>query len=594
MAKMSRYITRYAAYQNYDGRAHLNCYYIIPNKKFFFWGKGHNMNEYHTMANVVNSPHKDVPILDQDSFEFMTRRWSQYADRTALVDSGSGDEYTFAELENVIHNVAGHLQSLGFKRGSNLAYCITNCVEIAIVTLATWKLGGVIIPINQLLKQGEASAQLTQTKPDFVFLDEEQYRKLKDAIDDKCVIFIKESIDGILSFATFKEPIQWEPASMMSRDVEADAAIFFSSGTTGLPKAVVLSHVNLVSQFNGWASILETDNLMMKKWTSSVLYLPFSHLYAHLLLNLNYIIGATTIVMPHFDINRFFQVNEQYKCELLILVPPLAVLFAKNKELVAKYDMSKVHTMFCGAAVLLSDVAAELLRVIPIKSNHIAQGYGLTEVSGAATMMPSHSFMKEHGPPDSPMSVGVPIPNVKCAIRDLETKECLPAYGRGELCYAGPGAMKSYLNNMEATDAMIDTEGWLATGDIGYYDSNGYFYIVDRLKELIKYKGYQVSPSEMEDLLLTHPKIADAGVVGFPDVECGELPSAFIVLKPGEDLTVDEIGKFVTEKAAPFKKLRGPIELVAQVPKTGSGKILRRCMLADLQKKHGNEDYVRQ
>ncbi|ELU14744.1 hypothetical protein CAPTEDRAFT_23069, partial [Capitella teleta] len=383
------------------------------------------------------------------------------------------------------------------------------------------------------------------------------------------IIFTKESIDGVLSFAPFKEPIQWEPAPMKSRDVEADAAIFFSSGTIGLPKAVVLSHVNLLT----FSSILETDNLMMKKWTSSVLYLPFSHLYAHLLLNLNYIIGATTIVMPHFDINRFFQVNEQYKCELLILVPPLAVLFAKNKEIVAKYDLSKVHTMLCGAAVLLPDVAAELLRVIPIKSNHIAHGYGLTEVTGIATMMPSHSFMKEHGPPDSPMSV---ICFTILQIRDLETRECLPAYGRGELCYAGPGAMKGYLNNMEATDVMIDTEGWLATGDIGYYDSNGYFYIVDRLKELIKYKGYQVSPSEMEDLLLTHPKIADAGVVGFPDVECGELPSAFIVLKPGEDLTVDEIRKFVAEKAAPFKKLRGPIELVAQVPKTGSGKILRR------------------
>ncbi|ELT89971.1 hypothetical protein CAPTEDRAFT_134952 [Capitella teleta] len=179
-------------------------------------------------------------------------------------------------------------------------------------------------------------------------------------------------------------------------------------------------------------------------------------------------------------------------------------------------------------------------------------------------------------------------------VRDLKNGEFLPANKHGEICVSGPGVMMGYLNNKEATDAMIDANGWLATGDIGYYDSNGYFYIVDRLKELIKYKGFQVSPSEMEDLLLTHPNIADAGVVGFPDLECGELPSAFIVLKPGKNLTVDEIRKFVAEKAAPFKKLRGPIELVSQIPRTGSGKILRRCMLSNLQEQHGCGDHSRE
>ncbi|ELT91602.1 hypothetical protein CAPTEDRAFT_127497, partial [Capitella teleta] len=171
-------------------------------------------------------------------------------------------------------------------------------------------------------------------------------------------------------------------------------------------------------------------------------------------------------------------------------------------------------------------------------------------------------------------------------VRDLETDKFLPAYKQGEICCSGPCNMKGYLDKQEATDAMIGADGWLKTGDIGYYDANGYFYIVDRLKELIKYKGYQVSPSELEDLLLKHPKIADAGVVGFPDEECGELPSALVVAKPGENLTVKEIRDYVAEKAAPFKKLRGPVCLVAQIPKTASGKILRRSILNDLQEKH--------
>ncbi|ELT88606.1 hypothetical protein CAPTEDRAFT_196563 [Capitella teleta] len=262
---------------------------------------------------------------------------------------------------------------------------------------------------------------------------------------------------------------------------------------------------------------LEAGTLRASKWTNCIIYLPISHSFGQILINTNLIGGATSITMPRFDMKRYLQLIADYKCEVISLVPPLAVLFSKNKEVLAKYDLSSVNCIICGGAFLHPEVTQELLKIIPTETKGIVQGYGMTEV-GVSNMMPSDSFMATHGAPDLPSSVGLPMPHYKLA----------------------------------------------------------------------------VSPSEMEDLLLTHPNIADAGVVGFPDLECGELPSAFIVLKPGKNLTVDEIRKFVAEKAAPFKKLCGPIELVSQIPRTGSGKILRRCMLSNLQKQHGCGDYSRE
>ncbi|ELT99742.1 hypothetical protein CAPTEDRAFT_23128, partial [Capitella teleta] len=495
------------------------------------------------------------------------------------VDSGSGDKYTFGELQNAVHNIAGHLQALGFSKGSNLALCATNCAEIMLMTYASWKLGGVVTLLSPVLKPGEISGQIAITKPNFMFLDKEQRQKLVEVIPDGIVtfptmqiIFAKEGVEDELSFTSMKETITWEMQSL-TPDIEARAVIFFSSGTSGPPKAVSLSHKNMLTEILGICTMLEADMLMNPKWTGLVVYLPLSHSYAFFMSTINMIIGASTIIMPRFDPMKYLQLITDYQTELMILVPPIAVLFAKNKDLVAQFNLSCIQSMFCTGAALLPEVKSTCAAQFNIKF----AGYGMTEVSGASHWTPSESFMEKHGAPDSATNVGV--------IRDLETDEFLPAYKTGEICTSGPGVMMGYLGNKDATNATIGADGWLKSGDIGYYDKNGYFYIVGRLKELIKYKGYQVSPSELEDLLLSHPKIADAGVVGFPDLESGELPSALIVLKPGEDLSVDQIRGFVSEKAAPFKKLRGPVEIVQQIPKSASGKILRRVILSDLLEK---------
>ncbi|ELT91601.1 hypothetical protein CAPTEDRAFT_54120, partial [Capitella teleta] len=262
-----------------------------------------------------------------------------------------GHQYTFAELEDVVHNIACHLQSLGFTKGSNLALCASNCVEIPIMILASWKLGGMVTVINPLLKPDEVRSHLVGTKPNFIFLDKEHHEKLKKVIQAETVPLVKEGVEGHRSFASLKDPIQHE-LKCFARDVESEAAIFFSSGTTGSQKAVVLTHRNIVAQLEGIATLVETDMLMMAKWTCNVICLPLSHVLGLLFSFLNMRIGATTIIMPRFDPKKYLELNSEFKCELIVLVPPIAVFFVKNRDLVKKYDLSNIHSIACGAAVL--------------------------------------------------------------------------------------------------------------------------------------------------------------------------------------------------------------------------------------------------
>lgn len=253
-----------------------------------------------------------------------------------------------------------------------------------------------------------------------------------------------------------------------------------------------------------------------------------------------------------------------FQATFLHCVPPIIVILAKS-PLVDKYDLSSVQEIACGAAPLGRDTEEEVMIRLNTK---LGQGYGLTETSPIVLAPPR--FERRTG------SSGVLIPNTECKVVDLETGAPLGANKDGELWFRGPQIMKGYLNNPDATNNCIDNEGWFHTGDIGHYDEEGYFYIVDRLKELIKYKGFQVAPAELEGTLLSHNSIADAAVIGVPDLQAGELPKAFVVLKPNMALTKDEIMKFVEGRLSPHKHLRGGVEFIDQIPKSLSGKILRR------------------
>jgi len=281
--------------------------------------------------------------------------------------------------------------------------------------------------------------------------------------------------------------------------------------------------------------------------------------------------GGTVIVMPRFDLQEFLELVQKYRITILPLVPPIVLGLVKH-PLVAKYDLSSVRLVFSGAAPLGEDIARELSAKLGCP---VVQGYGMTEASPVTHLSPTrHS-------PFKPGSAGKVVPNTEVKIVDVVSGAEMDQGHEGELLIRGPQIMKGYLNRPEETAACLDGEGWYHTGDVGYVDQDGFFFIVDRTKELIKYKGMQVAPAELEALLLTHPAVLDAAVVRRADEEAGEVPKAFVVLKPDDAskaTTGLAIMDWVAGKVAPHKRIR-QLEFIEQIPKSASGKILRRLLI---------------
>jgi acyl-CoA synthetase (AMP-forming)/AMP-acid ligase II len=286
-------------------------------------------------------------------------------------------------------------------------------------------------------------------------------------------------------------------------------------------------------------------------------------------------LGSTIVIMPRFDLAQFLEIIQQYRITLAHIVPPIVLKLAKD-PLVEKYDLSSLKTIFSGAAPLGPELSRECMKRIGCG---VRQGYGMTETSPVTHSSPSDPAKMKHG------SVGTAAPNTEVKVVDPATGAELGPHQEGEICVRGPQIMKGYLNNPEATACTIDTDKWLHTGDVGYADEDGHFFIVDRVKELIKYKGFQVAPAELEAVLLTHPAIADAAVIPARDDEAGEVPKAFVVVK--QQTSGEEIMKFVAARVAPHKKIRD-VEFIAQIPKSLSGKILRRVLIEQERAKQRN------
>lgn len=352
-------------------------------------------------------------------------------------------------------------------------------------------------------------------------------------------------------------------------DPKNDVAVIpYSSGTSGLPKGVVLTHRNILS------NLLQTIAVVGDATPEDVLVgiLPFFHIYGMTcIMQFGLLFGATVVCMSRFDLEKFLELVQEYKITYCHLVPPIILGLVKH-PVVAKYDISSIRSVISGAAPLGNELQSALAQKFPWD---VRQGYGMTELSPVTHVTESKS--KLFG------SIGKLAPNCEAKLIDVDTGESVGPNKDGELLIRGPNVMKEYLNNPEETARTIEPDGFLHTGDIARVDDDGNFWIVDRLKELIKYNGYQCPPAELENILLSHESIADACVVGSPDPEAfesNELPKAFVVVKPNASVTVEEIEKFVAERVAPYKKLRGGVEIVSEIPKSPSGKILRRVLKA--------------
>ena len=515
---------------------------------------------------IIKGPYPEVSIPNTALTPFVLRRAKELANKPALIDGPTGRTLTYAQLADSISIVAHNLSQRGFKQGDVFGILSPNCPEYAIAFHAIATLGGIVTPINPLYTKHEIAHQLKDSGARFLVTVPACAEKTGEAQEAGIEeLFVFGSAEGATSFDSLlidngrTEQVEIDPLADL-------VALPYSSGTTGLPKGVMLTHHNLVAnvcQMEGLRYFSEADTL--------ICVLPLFHIYGLVVvLNMGLYSGSTIVTMPRFDLESFLKAVQDYEVTLAHLVPPIVLALSKH-PIVDNYKLPKLKTIFSGAAPL----GEELTRACMDRLGCIIrQGYGMTETSPVTHSSPAPPRETKFG------SVGVAAPNTECKIIDLETGTPLGPGERGEVCVRGPQVMKGYLNRPDATAETIDPEGWLHTGDIGYFDEDGHFFIVDRAKELIKYKGFQVPPAELEAVLLSHPSIADAAVIPYPDDEAGEVPKGIIVLRqPAE---AEEILQFVAERVAPHKRIRY-IEFAEKIPKSPSGKILRR-VLVDMEK----------
>jgi acyl-CoA synthetase (AMP-forming)/AMP-acid ligase II len=522
---------------------------------------------------IFRGPFKDVTIPECPLTPFVFQNWETHADKTALIDGPTGRTVTFAQLVDQISRVAASLAKRGLKKGEVLAILSPNCPDYAVIFHAVASLGAIVSPINPLYTETEIAHQLKDAGARFLvtipqFLEKATAAASTTNIDEVFVFDRNDENDAALArkynatpFSTLLDSDGKFPE--VAINPREDLVVLpYSSGTTGLPKGVMLTHYNLVAnmcQMDGLDYFTGDDVL--------ICVLPLFHIYGLVVvLNMGLHQGATIVLVPKFELEAFLNLAEKYQVTLAHLVPPIVLALSKH-PIVDKYKLPKLRTIFSGAAPLDENLTRACMERLGCS---IRQGYGMTETSPVTHSSPADPGQVRHG------SVGVPAPNTEVKVISLETGEALGPNQEGEVCVRGPQIMKGYLNRPDATAATIDSEGWLHTGDIGYADKGAHFFIVDRAKELIKYKGFQVPPAELEAVLLTHECVADAAVIPCPDDEAGEIPKAFVVLK-GET-TREQLLEFVADRVAPHKKIR-LLEFIDKIPKSPSGKILRRVLV---------------
>ncbi len=512
---------------------------------------------------IFQSPYAEVSIPEVTLTEFMLQGAAGRADKPAIIDGPSGRTLTYGQLVEAVRHAAAGLAQRGMKKGDVLAIYSPNLPEYVVAFNAVASIGGINTTVNPTYTAEELAYQLNDAKAKYLLTIPQLLDKALAAAKQSAVeeVFVFGEAEGATPFAALLDN-DGQPPQVQINPREDLVVLPYSSGTTGLPKGVMLTHYNLVAnvvQCKDVEAYTEDDVLIG--------ILPFYHIYGmEVILNFGIYKGATIVTMPRFDLEQFLQLMQDYKITRGYLVPPILLALAKH-PLVDKYDLSKLKLIMSGAAPL----SAELTQAVSKRLGCVVkQGYGLTETSPVTHVNPDDPAKIKDG------SIGPCVANTDCKIVDYETGAEQGPNQRGEVWVRGPQVMRGYLNRPEATAQMIDAEGWLHTGDVAYADDEGYFYIVDRVKELIKYKGLQVAPAELEALLLTHPAVADAAVIPIPDEESGEIPKAFVVLK-GE-ATADELMAFVAQHVAPHKKVR-QLEFVAQIPKSTSGKILRRVLV---------------
>lgn len=510
---------------------------------------------------------------------FLLELFKQHDNGVMMIDASSGREYTYKQVYDKIVRLAYVLQKLGVKDGDVIGLCAENSIEYLYALYATFALGATAAPFNVTYSERELDHATNLSKPKVFFCSSGCLEKvLSIAQKNKYIqhVIVLGNVNSSNSIAVSFEELMNSKKFVSYPDFDAPrvdkdenvALIVCSSGTTGMPKGVQLTQRNILSVIDAQFE----PGAIMFSGISVLSVIPWFHAFGCLSLVLTSCMETTMVFLPKFEEKVFLGAIEKYKVALAFMVPPLMVFLAKH-PLVDQYDLSSLLVLLCGAAPLSKETEEAIKKRIGVP--FIRQGYGLSE-STLSLMVQNDTHCK-------PGSVGALKPGLYAKVLDTETGDILGPNQRGELCFKGDCIMKGYVGDKKSTETIIK-DGWLHTGDVGYFDDDFEFFIVDRIKELIKYKAFQVPPAEIEALLLTHKQIKDAAVVGKPDEVCGELPFAFVVKQPNAQLTEDEVLKFVAENASPAKRLRGGVRFIDEIPKNASGKILRRVLRDMLNK----------
>ncbi|KAF9688829.1 hypothetical protein SADUNF_Sadunf01G0028700 [Salix dunnii] len=471
---------------------------------------------------------------------------SKYSSKPCLINGANGDVYTYADVELTARRVASGLNKIGIQQGDVIMLFLPSSPEFVLAFLGASHRGAITTAANPFSTPAELAKHAKASKAKLLITQACYYEKVKDFAQehDVKIMCVDSAPDGCLHFSDLTQADENE---MPQVDVSPDdvVALPYSSGTTGLPKGVMLTHKGLITSV---AQQVDGDNPNLYFHSEDVILcvLPMFHIYAlNSIMLCGLRVGASILIMPKFEIGTLLGLIEKYKVSIAPVVPPVMLAIAKSPDL-DKHDLSSVRMLKSGGAPLGKELEDTVRAKFP--QARLGQGYGMTEAGPVLAMC--LAFAKE--PFDiKPGACGTVVRNAEMKIVDPETGASLPRNQPGEICIRGDQIMKGYLNDPEATSRTIDKQGWLHTGDIGFIDDDDELFIVDRLKELIKYKGFQVAPAELEAMLLAHPEISDAAVVGMKDEDAGEVPVAFAVKSEKSQVTEDEIKQYISKQVNP-------------------------------------------
>ncbi|KAJ4952151.1 hypothetical protein NE237_028983 [Protea cynaroides] len=525
-------------------------------------------NWFNPETGIYSSKQKPIhlptnPYLDVVSLIFSHK----HNGVSALIDSSSGFTIPYSKLPQIVKSMASGLHELGISQGDVVSILLPNTIYFPIIYLCILSIGAIFTAINPLSSLPEIQKQLNQCRTSIVFTTVDKVKEIQKM--GVGVIAVPETVDSPSNseFSCFDKLLSSNPNSAPKPIIKQEdtAAILFSSGTSGPSKGVVMTHSNLIAAVELFVRFEAFQYDYPASENVYLAALPLFHVYGLSLLATGLLsLGTTVVVMRKFSGEEMVKAIDKYRVTHIPAVPPILMSLVRLK--MSGHEFPSLKQVSSGAAPAGKSLIEEFLMNFP--SVDFIQGYGMTETTAVGTRGFNTDTIKY-------TSIGLLAPNMEAKVVNPISGFSMPPGKSGELWLRGPGIMKGYLNNEDATKDTIDKDGWLHTGDITCFDQDGYIYVLDRLKEIIKYKGFQIAPADLESILISHPNIVDAAITAAPDEIAGEIPIAFVVKRPGSSLSEADVITFVAGKVAPYKKVRKVI-FTTSIPKSPAGKILRR------------------